>query len=93
MESTAMEEPLASYPTQELKEDSVLKGVITEIHGKEVAIDIGRKGERVILAPGLNDIESLEVGSEIDIYIEHSQDNYGNPLILHDKALQKKSRH
>jgi small subunit ribosomal protein S1 len=91
MESTVMEELLTAHPMEELKEDLVVKGIVTGIHGNEVSVDIGGKAEGVVSAIEFNDIESLEVGSEIDVYIERLEDKYGNPLISHDKALQKKN--
>ncbi|MDR2778999.1 MAG: 30S ribosomal protein S1 [Puniceicoccales bacterium] len=91
MESTVMEELLAAYPMEKLKEGSVVKGFVTAIRGNEVAVDIGGKAEGVVPALEFNDIESLEIGNEIDVYIERLEDKYGNPLISHDKALQKKN--
>ncbi|MDR0742284.1 MAG: 30S ribosomal protein S1 [Puniceicoccales bacterium] len=91
MESTVMEELLAAHPMEELKEGLVVKGVVTGIHGTEVAVDIGGKAEGVVSLLEFNDAESLEVGSEIDVYIERLEDKHGNPLISHDKALQKKN--
>ncbi|MDR2629078.1 MAG: 30S ribosomal protein S1 [Puniceicoccales bacterium] len=91
MESTVMEELLAAHPMEELKEGLVVKGVVTGICGNEVAVDIGGKAEGVVSLLEFNDVESLGVGNEIDVYIERLEDKYGNPLISHDKALQKKN--
>ncbi|MDR3144116.1 MAG: 30S ribosomal protein S1 [Puniceicoccales bacterium] len=91
MVSTVMEELLATRPVASLKEGSVVVGVVSEIQNNEVVIDIGGKAEGVISALEFDDIESLEVGSEVDVYIEKLEDKYGNPIISHDKALQKKN--
>ncbi|MDR2737599.1 MAG: 30S ribosomal protein S1 [Puniceicoccales bacterium] len=91
MVSTVMDELLASRPMEDLREGSVVRGVVTEIRGNEVVVDIGGKSEGVVSPLEFNDIDSIEVGSEIDVYIERLEDKYGNPIISHDKALQKKN--
>lgn len=91
MISTVMEELLASHPIEKLKDGSVVKGVVTEIHGNDVVVDIGGKSEGVISAMEFNDIDSVELGSEIDVYIEKLEDKFGNPVLSHDKAMQKKN--
>lgn len=91
MISTVMEELLASHPIEALKADSVVVGVVTEIRNNEVVVDIGGKSEGVVPSYEFDDVDSLEIGSEIDVYIENLEDKNGNPIISHDKALQKKN--
>lgn len=91
MISTVMEELLASHPIEKLKDGSVVKGVVTEIRGNDIVVDIGGKSEGVISAMEFNDIDSIEIGSEIDVYIEKLEDKFGNPVLSHDKAMQKKN--
>lgn len=91
MISTVMEELLASHPIEKLKDGSVVKGVITEVRGNDVVVDIGGKSEGVISAMEFNDVDSIEIGSEIDVYIEKLEDKFGNPVLSHDKAMQKKN--
>ncbi len=86
-----MENLLASHPIEALKPDSVVVGVITEIHNNEVVIDIGGKSEGIVPFYEFDDISALEIGSEIDVYIENLEDKNGTPVISHDKALQKKN--
>ncbi|MDR1413885.1 MAG: 30S ribosomal protein S1 [Puniceicoccales bacterium] len=91
MKSTVMEELLAAHPMEELCEGSVVKAIVTGIHGNEVSVDVGGKSEGTIPTLEFDDIESLEVGSEIDVFIERLENKYGNPILSHDKALQKKN--
>ncbi len=91
MVSTVIEELLASHPVEALKPDSVVVGIVTEIRNNEVIVDIGGKSEGSVPTYEFDDISSLEIGSEIDVYVESLEDKYGNPVISHDKALQKKN--
>ncbi|MDR2435706.1 MAG: 30S ribosomal protein S1 [Puniceicoccales bacterium] len=91
MISTVMEDLLASHPVEALQVDSVVTGVVTEIRGNEVIVDIGGKSEGVVQMHEFDDPESLEIGAEIDVYIENLEDKDGNPVISHDRALQKKN--
>jgi small subunit ribosomal protein S1 len=86
-----MEELLAAHPMEELCEGSVVKAIVTGVYGNEVSVDVGGKSEGVIPALEFDDVESLEIGSEVDVYIERLENKYGNPVLSHDKALQKKN--
>ncbi|MDR1401708.1 MAG: 30S ribosomal protein S1 [Puniceicoccales bacterium] len=91
MKSIVMEELLAAHPMEELCEGSVVKAIVTGVYGNEVSVDVGGKSEGVIPALEFDDVESLEIGSEVDVYIERLENKYGNPVLSHDKALQKKN--
>jgi small subunit ribosomal protein S1 len=86
-----MEQLLAAHPMENLREGLVVTAVITEIRGNDVIVDVGGKSEGTVSALEFNDVELLEVGNEIDVYIEKLEDKHGNPVISHDKALQKKN--
>ena len=91
MVSTVMEELLTAHPMENLKDGSIVKGIVTRIGNNEVVVDIGGKSEGSIPAIEFNDVESIEVGSEVDVYIDKLEDKFGNPVLSHDKALQKKN--
>jgi small subunit ribosomal protein S1 len=86
-----MEDLLALHSIEALKSDSVVTGVITEIRGQDVVVDIGGKSEGIISIHEFESGENPEVGGEVDVYIENLEDKDGNPVISHDKALQKKN--
>ena len=86
-----MEELLTTHPMENLKDGSIVKGIVTKIGNNEVVVDIGGKSEGSIPAIEFNDVESIEVGSEVDVYIDKLEDKFGNPVLSHDKALQKKN--
>ena len=52
---------------REFKEGSIVKGRVLEIRPREVLVDIGYKSEGVIPSSEFEDIESMEVGDEVEV--------------------------
>lgn len=86
-----MEELLAGSSFEKLNEGSIIKGTVTEIRNNEVIVDIGGKSEGTIPASEFIDVGELEIGEEIEIFLERLEDREGNPVISFDKAEQKKN--
>ncbi|HBR67462.1 MAG TPA: 30S ribosomal protein S1 [Opitutae bacterium] len=86
-----MEELLQSSTVDNLVEGSIIKGTIIEIRPTEVVIDIGGKSEGIVNANEFVDISELQVGSEIEVFLEKLEDREGNPVVSFDKAEQKKN--
>ena len=89
--SSLMEELLASSNIDNLAEGSILKGTIVEIRPTEVVVDIGGKSEGIVHASEFVDMSDLQVGAELEVYLEKLEDKEGNPIISYDKAEQKKN--
>ena len=86
-----MEELLAESKIELLKEGSVISGTIMEIRPTEVVIDFGGKAEGTIPAHEFLDLGDLEIGSDLEVYLERLEDRDGNPQLSFDKAEQKKN--
>jgi small subunit ribosomal protein S1 len=86
-----MEELLAESQFELLTEGNVIKGVINEIRENEVILDIGAKAEGVVPSHEFIDVGELEIGEEIEVFLEKLEDRDGNPVISYDKAQQKKN--
>lgn len=86
-----MEELLQSSTLDNLVEGSIISGTIIEIRPTEVVIDIGGKSEGIINANEFVDISELQVGSELEVYLEKLEDREGYPVVSYDKAEQKKN--
>ncbi|EIP97373.1 ribosomal protein S1 [Opitutaceae bacterium TAV1] len=86
-----MQELLAESSFDNLKEGSIVPGVITEIRQNEVVVDIGGKSEGVIPANEFIDIGELQIGSTIEVYVEKLESKNGLPVLSFDKAEQKKN--
>ena len=89
--SAIMEELLAESKIELLKEGSVISGTIMEIRPTEVVIDFGGKAEGTIPAHEFLDLGDLEIGSDLEVYLERLEDRDGNPQLSFDKAEQKKN--
>ena len=86
-----MEELLAQSKIEQLKEGSVITGTVMEIRPTEVVIDFGGKAEGAIPAHEFLDLGELEIGSDIEVFLERLEDRDGNPQLSFDKAEQKKN--
>lgn len=86
-----MEELLAQTTFDTLREGSIIKGTIAEIRQNEVVVDIGGKSEGVIPAMEFPDLGELQIGEEIEVFLEKLEDRDGNPILSYDKAEQKKN--
>jgi len=86
-----MEQLLAESSFATLKPATIVKGTVTEIRQNEVIVDIGGKAEGSIPHAEFSDVGALQVGSQIDVFIEKLEDKDGNPVLSHDKAEQKKN--
>ncbi|WP_269522893.1 30S ribosomal protein S1 [Coraliomargarita parva] len=89
--SQLMEELLKDSTVDKLEEGSIIKGTIIEIRPTEVIVDIGGKSEGIVPAHEFVDPSELQVGSEIEVFLEKLEDREGNPVISFDKAEQKKN--
>lgn len=89
--SSIMEELLAQSQFESLIEGSVIKGQITEIRENEVVLDIGAKAEGIVPAYEFMDVGELQIGEEIEVFLDRLEDRDGNPVISYDKAQQKKN--
>lgn len=86
-----MEKLLAESNFGPLKAGTIVKGIITEIRQNDVIVDIGGKSEGVIPHNEFLDISAIQIGEEIEVFLEKLEDRNGNPVVSYDKAQQKKN--
>ena len=86
-----MEKLLNESKFDQLQENAICKGVIVEIRQNEIIIDIGSKSEGVVPLHEFTDLDDLQVGMEIEVFLNKLEDCNGNPVISYDRALQKKN--
>jgi small subunit ribosomal protein S1 len=86
-----MEQLLAESGFETLKIGTIVKGTVTEIRANEVIVDIGGKAEGSIPHAEFLDVGALQIGAQIDVFLEKLEDKDGNPILSFDKAEQKKN--
>jgi len=89
--SQLMDQLLEGSSIDKLEEGSIINGTIIEIRPTEVVVDIGGKSEGIIPAHEFADLGELQVGAEIEVFLEKLEDKNGNPVVSFDKAEQKKN--
>ncbi len=75
----------------EFREGSIVKGRILEIRPREVLVDIGYKSEGVIPSSEFEDIQSMEVGDEVDVLLERLENDEGMVILSKEKAAYRQN--
>ncbi|PAW83541.1 MAG: 30S ribosomal protein S1, partial [Opitutia bacterium Tous-C2FEB] len=84
-----MEKLLADSNFGALKAHSVIKATVTEIRSdKDVIVDINGKSEGFIPQAEFPDMAEVQVGMEIEVYLERLENKDGTPTVSYDRALQ-----
>ena len=86
-----MEELLAQAEFAQLEEGEIIQGLVTEIREKVVVLDIGAKSEGMVDVNEFADVGDLQIGEEIEVFLDRLEDRDGNPVVSFDKAQQKKN--
>src|SRR6187431_2855358 len=76
---------------RDFKEGSIVKGRVLEIRPREVLVDIGYKSEGVIPASEFEDIESMEVGDEVEVLLERLENDEGMVVLSKEKAAYRQN--
>ncbi len=82
---------LLAQSYREFKEGSIVKGRILEIRPREVLVDIGYKSEGVIPSAEFEDIESMEVGDEVEVLLERLENDEGMVVLSKEKAAYRQN--
>lgn len=79
-------EQLYSSTLNEITEEEIVKGTIVAISNKDVTIDVGFKSEGIVSKLEFKDEEELEVGDEVEVYLENIEDKMGQLILSKRKA-------
>ncbi|MBC6403225.1 MAG: 30S ribosomal protein S1 [Hyphomonadaceae bacterium] len=84
----------ASFDARGMEEGTVVKGVVTAIEKDAAVIDVGLKTEgrvplREFYTPGSNKV--VEVGDEVDIYLERIENALGDAILSREKARREQT--
>jgi len=73
------------------KEGSIVTGRIIRVHDGDVMIDIGYKSEGIVGVGEFRDLDENPVGQEVDVFLEHLEDDNGVIVISKKRAEQQKA--
>src|SRR5437588_104590 len=87
----AQMQDLLAKSFRDLREGSIVKGRVLEIRPREVLVDIGYKSEGVIPSAEFEDIDTLEVGDEVDVLLERLENDEGMVVLSKEKAAYRQN--
>ena len=86
-QNTVSLEELYNQSIKKLRDGEIIKGKIVAIKQNEVLVDVGFKSEGVVLVTEFVP-EELEVGKELDFYIDSIENDAGMISLSHTRAKQ-----
>jgi small subunit ribosomal protein S1 len=86
-----MEELLAGSAMARLEAEQIVSGIVVEIRQSDVVIDVGAKADGLVKLSEFDDPGDIQVGQEIEVYIEKLEDENGSPVLCYDRARQQKN--
>src|SRR5206468_1247704 len=87
----AQMQDLLAKSFRDFREGSIVKGRVLEIRPREVLVDIGYKSEGVIPSAEFENIDSLEVGDEVDVLLERLENDEGMVVLSKEKAAYRQN--
>ena len=82
----ALMEKLYSSTLNEITEDEIIKGRIVSISNKDVTIDVGFKSEGIVSLLEFRDEDEVQVGDDVEVYLENIEDKMGQLILSKKKA-------
>src|SRR2546429_5211358 len=82
----AQMQDLLAKSFRDFREGSIVKGRVLEIRPREVLGDIGYKSEAVIPSAEFDNIDTLEVGDEVDVLLERPDNDKGMDVLSKEKV-------
>jgi len=79
-------EALYESSLKDIQDGQILKGKIVKIGAKEVLVDIGYKSEGIIPLNEFLSKAELEVGREIEVFVESKENDDGMMILSREKA-------
>src|SRR5207247_9491776 len=76
---------------RDFREGSIVKGRVLEIRARDVLVDIGYKSEGVITSAEFENIDTLEVGDEVDVLLERLENDEGMVVLSNEKAAYRQN--
>lgn len=69
-----------------LIENEIVKGRVTSINSGDVVLDINYKSDGLVSLSEFRDLQGLNVGDQVEVYVEQQEDNKGQLVLSRRKA-------
>lgn len=79
--------------TRALREEEVVRGVVVDIRGKDVVVDIDYKGSGTVNIDEFTNPDGtigVAIGDVVEVLLEHLEDQYGNVRLSRERAEKMK---
>lgn len=70
----------------EITEKEVIKGTVVGVNDKDVIINVGFKSDGLVPLSEFRDLESINVGDEVEVFIEEQENSLGQLILSRKKA-------
>ncbi len=70
----------------DVSENEIVSGVVTSIQDGDVVLDIGFKSDGLLSLSEFRDMDDLQVGDNVDVYVEQQEDERGQLVLSRRKA-------
>lgn len=80
---------LVSIP--DFVEGNIVKGIVVDKTPKEVVVDIGYKSEGIIPLSEFEELDSIQLGQEVEVLVESLENEEGMVVLSRQKAAQKQN--
>jgi small subunit ribosomal protein S1 len=78
-----------SFAKQTTLEGTVIKGTVVDIQNDVALINVGLKSEGRVPLKEFGKDASIQIGDQVDVYIDRYEDRQGDILLSHEKARQE----
>ena len=82
---------LESFEDQDLAEGTVVKGTVTGIEKDVAVIDVGLKTEGRVPVREFGGKDEINVGDEVEVYVERIENALGEAVVSRDKARREEA--
>lgn len=69
-----------------INNNEIVKGKVSQISGGDVVLDINYKSDGLVSLSEFRDLPDLDVGDEVDVYVEQREDERGQLVLSRKKA-------
>lgn len=74
-----------------MRDKEVVIGTVTSLNKREVVVNIGFKSDGVVPMSEFRYNPDLQIGDEVEVYIENQEDKKGQLILSHKKARAARS--